>query len=352
MACRYCYARHGSQNMTLEMAMRAIHAAGRPDCGVIFFGGEPLLRLDLIKQVVAACEAEKDAHHHYKITTNGTLLDEDFLDYATANRIHVALSCDGIREAHNAHRLLEDGSGSFDAVVKWLGPLLKRQPYAPVMLTVNPDTIRYYVESVKWLADQGVRYIISSLNYAADWADADAKALEKAYKKLFDWHLENYRAGRKIYFAAFDKRIASHIFSGHGVSCELGRRQISVGPDGSLYPCVQFVGRSDYTIGHALTGLDPARRDAIYHANERDKTDCAGCALNGRCHNKCGCMCVQTTGRLDALPPILCAYERFMIPLADALAERLFKERNALFLQRHYNPAFPVMSFLEDLGVN
>jgi len=71
--------------------------------------------------------------------------------------------------------------------------------------------------------------------------------------------------------------------------------------------------------------------------------------LNGRCHNKCGCMNIQTTGTLDRLPPLLCEYERMVFPIVDKLANTLYKERNPLFIQRHYNPMFPVMSFLEDM---
>ena len=135
-------------------------------------------------------------------------------------------------------------------------------------------------------------------------------------------------------------------------SCRLGMRQISVGPDGRLFPCVQFVGRDEYAIGTAATGIDEPRREALYRCNERDKPECAGCALELRCHNKCGCLNLQTTGSLERIPAVLCEYERMVFPLADRLATRLYRARNALFLQRHYNPAFPILSFLEDLGAS
>ncbi|HPJ56980.1 MAG TPA: SPASM domain-containing protein, partial [Kiritimatiellia bacterium] len=120
--------------------------------------------------------------------------------------------------------------------------------------------------------------------------------------------------------------------------------------DGTLYPCVQFVGRMEYAIGTATAGIGERRREEIFCRNERDKPECAGCALERRCHNKCGCLNIQTTGFLDRVPAVLCAYERMVIPLADRLAERLYKARNPLFLHRHYNPAFSVLSFLENLG--
>ena len=217
-------------------------------------------------------------------------------------------------------------------------------------MTVNPETAGQFAAAVQEFQAKGVQYLIVSLNHAGPWTDAALRTLEREFKKLAVWHEENYRQERKFYFSPFDKRIASHVFPDRSNSCQLGKRQISVGPDGRLYPCVQFVGRAVYAIGTAETGIDEARREEIYCRNERDKPECAGCALAGRCHNKCGCLNLQTTGSLDRVPALLCTYERIVIPLADRLAERLYRARNPLFLQRHYNPAFPVLSFLEDLG--
>lgn len=352
LACRYCYQSPGGEDMTFETACAAItRCAAGPNCGIIFFGGEPLLCKDLIGELMDWCEATQPGRFHYKVTTNGTLLDEAFMDEAVRRRLHVALSHDGVKEAHDRHRVRPDGSGTFDALLPKLACLMKAQPYAPVMMTVNPDTVGHFAESAAWLQAQGVQYIIASLNYAGPWTDESMRKLKREYGKLEAWHLENYTRERKVYFSPFDKRIASGIRTDADSSCRLGKRQVSVGPDGRLYPCVQFVGRSDYEIGTAAAGLDEAKRDAIFERNECGKETCRACALRRRCHNKCGCLNLQTTGSLDAVPAVLCEHERMVMPIADRLAEKLFKRRDPMFLHRHYNPAFPVLSFLEDLGV-
>ena len=350
LACGYCYAARGDQDMTFETARQAILRCTEGPCGIIFFGGEPLLRQDLIWEVIRWCEDQGPGRFHYKVTTNGTLLDERFMDEAGHWGLHVALSHDGVRQAHDRFRVQADGSGTFDDLQPKLRLLLDRQPYAPVMMTVNPEGVGHFAESAKWLQSQGVQYLIASMNYAGPWDDESLRLLRKEYQALEAWHLENYRQERKFYFSPFDKRIASHVFPGRGTSCKCGRRQISVAPDGRLYPCVQFVGRDGYCIGIAMGGINEARREEIFSLNEQDKQECKGCALAHRCHNKCGCLNVQTTGNIDILPPILCEHERMVLPIADRLAERLFKERDAMFIQRHYNPAFPILSFLEDLS--
>ncbi|MDD4118261.1 MAG: radical SAM protein [Kiritimatiellae bacterium] len=353
LACRYCYARPGTADMTFETAAAAIDAcATGPDCGIIFFGGEPLLCQPLIWQVMDWCRGRAPGRFHFKVTTNGLMMDEAFLAEAARRGLHVALSHDGTRTAHDAFRVRPDGSGTFPEVDAALERLLKHSPYAPVLMTVNPETAGQFAAGVRDLQAKGVQYLIASPNFAGNWTDAALRVLGREFRTLARWHEENYRKERKFYFSPFDKRIASHVRPDRSPSCRLGRRQISVGPDGRLYPCVQFVGRTEYGIGTADAGLDEARRDELYLLNERDKPECAGCALAGRCHNRCGCLNIQTTGFLDRVPAVLCAYERMVIPLADRLAERLYKARNPLFLHRHYNPAFSVLSFLEDLGVS
>ena len=351
LACRYCYARHGEKRMTFETAMSAISdcTRGETNCGIIFFGGEPLLESDLVFRIIAACEQESPNRFHYKITTNGTLLTPELITRANAVRLHLAVSCDGLPEAHDRHRRTVEDEGTSATVVARLKDVLIAQPSAPVMMTVNPDTAGDFADGVRFLRELGANYIIPSVNFQAQWTDRSWRELKRAYKRLGAWYLDAFRREEKFYFASFDKRIATRIWPGRGASCPLGRRQISVSPDGVYYPCVQFVGREEYAIGRVGSGLDTSRRDCVFERNERAKPSCEGCALLGRCNNRCGCLNVSTTGSLDEVPPFFCEHERFLIPFADSLAETLYRERNALFLQRHYNPAYPIASILEDL---
>ena len=187
-------------------------------------------------------------------------------------------------------------------------------------LAPRPDFWKVRPQEIMDLCARGAKYIVSTVNFQARW-DADARRrLWKAYERHADWYLDSCRREEKVYFAAFDKRIATRIWPGRGASCQLGRRQISVAPDGTYYPCVQFVGRAGYEIGHVGAGLDERSREYIFARNESAKPACTGCALEGRCNNRCGCLNISTTGSLDAVPPFFCEHERHVIPLADRLA--------------------------------
>jgi len=166
------------------------------------------------------------------------------------------------------------------------------------------------------------------------------------YRRMATFMLDCLRKGQDIYIGQFNEKIRSHINKplGPGLNCDVGRKKISVAPDGSIFPCVQFVSRRPdavkFRMGHVSSGFD-ARRDEIVQANCAPRRQCAGCDYLGRCHHGCTCMAWQLTGDITQVPPILCAYERMLTPIADEIGNALWKEQNQFFLKRHYG-------FLED----
>jgi len=345
--------------MSREVAMKAIDLTSRMspnNTGVIFFGGEPLLRKDFIFEVIDACSAKQrksGRQFHYKVTTNGSLMDEVFIQSATRSRLSIAVSLDGTRIAHDKHRVTGSGAPTFDSLLPKIAVLLRHQPYACALMVVTPETVGHYASSFDYLFQLGFRYIISSLNYAGAWDRSHLRTLEREYRKIATRYERLTRAGHKFYFSPFEKKIASHVH-GKGALCQqcyFGVRQLSVAPDGSIYPCVQFVkdGRDgDYCLGNVWDGIDCERQNALFGASRALKSTCRDCALLGRCENQCSCLNWQTTGAIDQVSPILCETERLLIPVVDELAARLYRARAPLFIQKHYNPIYPLLSFLED----
>jgi uncharacterized protein len=362
MRCRYCYAPpQPGAPMSFDTARQALAFGARVNagsCGIIFFGGEPLLARPLITDVVAegrSMEARGEGRFHFKVTTNGLLMDESFIDFAVANDVLVALSFDGVREAHDAHRRTADDAPTFDVLRARLRLLLAARPYASVLMVLNPDTAAHLVESVDYLAAEGARYLIVSLNYAAPWTEADLDALEAEMARLADLYLDWSRAGRKFYLSPFEVKVASHVKGPDALAdrCDLGRRQLSVDPAGNLYPCVQFARTGPdgpWCIGHVATGLDAGALTRIRARAALTPPACARCAISDRCHRTCGCLNWQTRGQVDTPSPVLCRYERMTVPLADRIGATLYRERNAAFLAKHYNPAYPLLSLVEEWG--
>lgn len=355
MACKYCYVRQASAAMPFSIAREAVDAAARAggSSGLVFFGGEPLLQKELIYETVAyAKRAERSGNvrFHFKTTTNGLLLDEDFLRFSYDNDLFIALSHDGIQQAHDQNRVDHAGNGTFSRLSSVIDALLDVRPYAPVMMTVDPACVQHYADGVEYLYGRGFRYLICSMNYAGRWTEDSLAELARQYKKLAGFYEKHTLAEDKFYLSPFEVKLASHIHGGRYCHerCELGKKQLSIAPDGSIYPCVQFVGDPEYAVGHILRGVDEERRRRIYEINEAEKDTCAGCAVKNRCNHRCGCLNRQSTGNIRMVSPALCAHERILLPIADALGETLYKKRSAMFLQKQYNDMFPLLSLLED----
>jgi len=355
LQCSYCYVDFSGADMTRETARATVDLAARgaKRAGLIFFGGEPLLMRDLITDTIAYArsrERPEECQFFFKITTNGLLLDDEFLSYACRERLFVALSLDGVKEAHNAHRVDKNGLGSYDRVVDAARRLLAAKPYSPALMTVRPDSLHLYAAGVESLFSLGFSYVISSLDYSAGWQESDLPELERQYKLIADIYERKTLAEDKFYFSPFEVKISSHINSRTYCHerCELGLRQLSVGPDGTLYPCVQFVGDPKFQLGDVRRGIDEEIRQALYKHNENEKAGCDRCAIRARCNHYCACLNRQATGSIDEVSPMLCAHERIVLPIADELAERLYQKGSALFIQKQYNDFYPLLSLAED----
>lgn len=351
LACKYCYVNQNTHDMSPDVAKAAVDLAAQSPghSGIIFFGGEPLLQRQLIYDTVAyGRELFPSGKFHYKITTNGTLLDREFLDFSREHEIFIALSHDG--SAQDVNRVTHDGSGTFDRVEKAARDLLACRPYAPAMMTVAPNTVKYYAQGVRYLYSLGFRYLICSLDYAGPWTEALLEELRQQYELLALWYEELTLREEKFYFSPFEVKIASHIRGDAHCAelCELGKKQISVAPDGRLYPCVQFVGREEYCIGDVFSGIDREAQNRLYLLNEEEKAPCRNCAIKNRCNHHCACLNMQATGNFQTVSPVLCANERMLIPIVDQLAEKLYKKRSGAFIQKQYNDMYPILSYMED----
>lgn len=354
-SCKYCYVnKENPIDMSWDTAKKAIDMAVKMSStktGISFFGGEPLLRKDLIKEIVTYCEEihqKTNIKFYYNMTSNGTLLDEDFLIYARQKRISIALSHDGIREAHDANRVTKNQKGSFDMVDEKCELLLKYNPYASVIMVLNPNTAEYVYKSVVHLFNKGFKYIIMSMNYGAAWDDKALKVLKNQYKKLSKLYYEKSMANEKFFLAPFDYKILSHVDNEKFKSspCSLGKSHLTITADGSIYPCTQLINDENLLMGHVESGIT---RTAFYEDKEASKKPCLECAIKDRCNHTCSCINKQASGDIYKISPVLCAHEKMIIFITDALAAKLYKAKNKTFLNKHYNELYPFTSVIEDL---
>jgi len=352
MACDYCYYRHKGQiSANFDMIKAAIDMSVRQNesTGICFFGGEPLLEKGLIESTVDYAKSIRQETGHkffFKITTNGTLLDEPFLQLAKKANMIIAVSHDGLMSAGGRQY-----SAATDLSPEKLKMLLRYQPYAIAMTTVHPHSVDLFADSVAWLFQQGFRYLITSPAHGAHipWDDKSCDQLQEQYRKLAQLYIKWTKAGKKFFLGAFETKIASHIEGEKYVQhhCHIGKDQISVAADGKIYPCVQFVGNADYCIGDVWQGIDGQRQQALA-LHRCGSPLCDKCAISNRCIHTCGCMNSLDTGSADQVSPFQCRHEKMLISIVDKMAEKLYRSKNRRFIAKHYDPAYPLVSLIED----
>jgi len=345
LSCDYCYSRkRGHSSASFDVVKAAVDMSVREDTstGICFFGGEPLLEKKLIEDTIHYTDSiHKESGHKffYKITTNGTLLDETFLQLARKVNLIIGISHDGLMSSGGRARNLD---------TEKLQVLLHYQPYALVLTTVNPLSVDLFADSVEWLFKQGFRYLITSPAHGKHipWDEKSCDLLRKQYEKMAKLYIKWTLEGKKFFLGAFETKIASHI-KYTKEHCHIGKDQISVAVDGKIYPCEQFVDNPDYCIGDVWHGIDPQLQQALA-LHRCESPLCAKCAINTRCIHTCGCMNCLDTGSVDEVSPFQCRHEKMLISIVDKMAEKLYRSKNRRFIAKHYDPAYPLVSLIED----
>jgi uncharacterized protein len=359
LGCDYCYARKGEGvGMRADVARAAIDFLadqGNDGCTVTFFGGEPLVEFELLKAVVGYAGNRHGEKIQFRMSTNGTLLDDEKLAYLKDHEVHFVLSIDGNEEQHDKHRRFVGGRGSYQAIVKHLPAIFAANPYTIGVSVVSPETAHFVAEGVRDLFSKGFRYVLQTLDYSAPWGDRQVRTLRNQYQELANFYEAAVRSGRKIYYSPFDERIKTWAQKpyGNGDLCDLANSQIAIAPSGAIYPCVQFIGEDGVedranNIGNVFDGFDDERRVHFIEENYAEKESCRDCALVGRCATYCGCVNWTATGNMRIIPPIICEHERMLMPIVDRMASRLWKDNVELFRRRFYEKPFPMSSYVED----
>ena len=358
LRCAYCYAgTKERRHMDVRTGRRAIDLGltrTSKRLHLVFFGGEPLVRWEQLVSLTgyARERASRTAVEvRPTVTTNATLLTAERAAWLAREQFVVAISCDGMREAHDRHRVDRRGCGSFDRTWKGLHRALASGLSVRVVLVLHPSTVAMLPQSVAMFVEAGATDIVVNPDWSAGWEGDDVReAWKLAYEGVAEQYVEGYRTGRPFWISILDPKIAAYIKGGYGNAdrCDLGRRNLVVAPSGNLYPCDRMVGDDRDTalvVGHVREGADRARVARVVQETCDVPTACVGCAIASRCRNRCACANLALTGSVGSPSETLCFHEQLCVFAADGVAERLFAEQNARFLRRHYGSEVPLGSY-------
>jgi uncharacterized protein len=289
-----------------------------------FFGGEPFLRLDLMRRLAARARERahlKNIPLRLRVTTNGTLLDEAALSFLEENAVALCVSIDGPPKIHDRHRRFEDGRGCGKVVVTNLCKALKRLEHVQVNCVYGPDAIDTLPDTVAFFDELGARLIHLNLDITTTWPTESFARLRDAYLKVANQVIACYRADRPIAVNLIDNKIILFLKDGYSAEdrCGMGTTKVGFAPNGDIYPCERFIGQGNgfgLCIGNLRKGIDLDRLAAIQERTGNHNLECRKCVIERFCMNWCGCTNYYMTGYTNVASPVLCASEKAAVEAA------------------------------------
>lgn len=349
LKCKYCYEKRSNNEISFEDIKAIIDKEiekKSKDVIITFYGGEPLLKKELIYETIEYAKKRKSkTKFFYGMTTNGTLLDEEFVEFIKKNDfLTIAYSFDGNKKTQNLNRVTADGKGTFDIVEKNAKLLLENHKRVMAMVVVTKNNIENLEENIKYLTSIGFKNFNLLFDYLYDWQDEDLKIIKEQFNKVAEIYYNKILEEEDINISLFDEKIKTHIKDGYNCNedCQLGMKSINVGTDGNFYPCMQFVGNEEFMIGNYKDGIDIEARNQLISSTGKEILICKECSVRKRCKHTCACRNFLTTRKVNELSPIVCEFERIVIDVSDKIAEKLYKQNSKLFLQKFYNKNYEV----------
>lgn len=307
LRCKYCFADEGAYHaarefMSEEVAKAAIdfllkNSGQRKVLEVDFFGGEPLMCLQTIKNVVAYArrEGEKQGKKFlFTTTTNALLLDDDAIDFFNREMENVVLSIDGRKEVHDAVRKTVNGKGSFDLVFEKIKKFVKlrsdKNYYVRGTFTAkNLD----FSKDVIFLAESGfdsisLEPVVTTIPDLAITEEHIPQILSE-YENLCDKYLDKHMKGEGFNFFHFNIDLEGGVCLQKKVSaCGAGNEYFSVVPSGEIYPCHQFAGEKEFYMGNVFEGkLDENIREKFASSCLFTREKCGDCFAKFICSGGC-----------------------------------------------------------------
>ena len=353
LGCRYCFAEEGEYHgrralMSLEVGKQALdflvaNSGNRRNLEVDFFGGEPTMNFDVVKELVRygrSLEGPHNKNFRFTLTTNGVLLDDDIMEFANREMANVVLSIDGRKEVNDYMRPTRNGKGSYDLIVPKFRKFaeLRNQTNYYVRGTFTHHNLDFS-EDVLHLADLGFKQIsvepvVAPPEEPYAIREEDLPKLLEEYDKLAKEMIKREKEGRGFNFFHFMIDLTQGPCVAKRLSgCGSGTEYLAVTPWGDLYPCHQFVGMDEFKLGDVWHGVQAEEiRDEFKLCNVYAKEKCRNCFARFYCSGGCSANSYNFNGTINGTYEIGCKLERkrvecaLMVKAALALEEETENE--------------------------
>lgn len=340
LRCNYCFASQGDFKgsrslMSLDVGKKALeylvaNSGNRRNLEVDFFGGEPLMNFDVVKELVKygrELETKYNKNFRFTITTNGVLLDEDKMDFINENMSNVVLSLDGRKEVNDRMRRTVSDEGSYDIIVpKFLDMVEKREDkeyfvrgtFTNYNTDFSKDILSFYDLGFKSVS---VEPVVTSPEEDYAIREEHIEEILDEYERFSKEYIDIKKRDKDFNFFHFmiDLNQGPCIIK-RAVGCGAGSEYMAVTPEGDLYPCHQFVGEEKFKLGNVFDGIvNTSIMDKFKRANVYNKKECKDCWARFYCSGGCHANAYNSNGDIMKPYEIGCIMERKRIECAISI---------------------------------
>lgn len=335
LGCNYCFSEERFvKGASLETGMKVVDwlvdVGGRDAAAVHlgFFGGEPLIKWDLIAQVIPYGEGKAiraGKRITFGMVTNGTLATAKVVDTLEAHRFSIMLSVDGTPEVHDQARVHKGGRGSFRTMEANVRRILKAFPGTRGRMTVTPANVGSLAAGVKFLHEElGLRNVTAHPVIEADWSQSLLQTYEEQMIEVADYLCERLRSGSQLGISVLERAISGILGGGRReYPCGVARGFAGIDPNGEIYSCHRFISyaRNDpaYRLGSVDSSKLPTRGAFADYSIARmhgcDGPGCDACDARVLCYGGCPAVFYKVTGSIYRTVP---AYRPMMLALRGA----------------------------------
>ena len=320
--CSYCFASQGKYQgeralMSFEVGKQAFdflikNSGTRRNLEVDFFGGEPLMNWDVVKQLVAyarSIEKQYNKNFRFTFTTNGVLIDDEVIDFLNKEMHNVVLSLDGRKEVNDHFRKNYAGKGSYDTIVPNFQRLVEKRGgkdyYVRGTFTHNNVD---FTNDLFHMADLGftelsMEPVVCPPDDPYALTEEDLPKLFEQYEILAKEMIRRKKEGRgfTFYHYMLDLKNGPCIYK-RITGCGSGTEYMAVTPWGELFPCHQFVGDPKYSLGNIWDGVtNTAVQDQFRSCNAYARPECKDCWAKLYCSGGCAANAYHATGNINGI---------------------------------------------------
>jgi len=350
LRCKYCFADEGKYHgarkvMSPEVGKKAIdfvisHSGPRRNIEIDLFGGEPLIALKEIKEIVAYAREQEKIHNkviRFTMTTNATLLTEEIMDYIDKEMGNIVLSIDGRKKVNDNARIRVDGKGTYEDILPKIERMVEKRDKSKsyyVRGTFTRDNTDFY-EDIKHFADLGfkeisVEPVVLPDEHPLSLRKEDLPTIFENYDKLYKDMLQRQKEGNEFKFYHFNIDLQGGPCVYKRISgCGAGHEYIAVTPDGDIYPCHQFVGNEDFKIGTIFDEDEKINWNIgkkFKAAHIYNKPICKECWARFYCSGGCQANNYNFNGDIHVPYEIGCEMQKKRIECAIALKAKKMEE--------------------------